>query len=257
MKDIILYPLSIFISIFEHIGKYFDLMFKTLRSFRTWHLYLDSIPDHIFSLGIASLPIVIFTGLFSGMVTAVQAAYQFESGLIPTWYVGGIVGEAVLLELGPMITGLVMTGRVGATIAAELGTMRVSEQIDALETLSFDPVSFLVMPRIVACAIMFPVMIIFADLFGIIGGYLAALSFMDVSSFDFIRGLKSWFRPWSAIFGLIKGFFFGLTITSIACYFGFYTKGGAQGVGKSTTTTVVVSCLSLVVLDYILAALLL
>ena len=257
MKDIILYPFSIFISIFEHIGRYFDLMFKTLRSFRSWHLYLDSVPDHIFTLGVRALPIVVFTGLFSGMVTAVQAAYQFESGFIPTWYVGGIVGEAIFLELGPMITGLVMTGRVGATIAAELGTKRVSEQIDALETLSFDPIAFLVMPRILACAIMFPVMIIVADLFGIIGGYLAALSSMDVTGFDFIRGLKSWFRPWSAIFGLIKGFFFGLTITSIACYFGFYTEGGAQGVGKSTTTTVVVSCLSIVILDYVLAALLL
>jgi len=257
MKNIFLYPLSAFISLFEHIGRYFDLMFKTLRSFRTWHLYLDSLPYHIYTLGITALPIVVFTGLFSGMVTAVQAAYQFESGFIPTWYVGGIVGEAVFLELGPMITGLVMTGRVGATIAAEIGTMRVSEQIDALETLSFDPVSFLVMPRILACAIMFPVMIVFADLFGIIGGYLAAISSMDVTAFDFIRGLKDWFRPWDAIFGVIKGFFFGITITSIACYFGFYTTGGAQGVGKSTTTTVVVSCMSIVALDYILAALLL
>ena len=257
MKDIILYPLLIFVSLFEHIGRYFDLMFKTLRSFRTWYQYLDSLPHLIFSLGVTALPIVLITGLFSGMVTAVQAAYQFESGFIPTWYVGGIVGEAVFLELGPMITGLVMTGRVGATIAAEIGTMRVTEQIDALETLSFDPVSFLVMPRILACAIMFPVMIIVADLFGIIGGYLAAISSMDITGFDFIKGLKDWFRPWDAFFGVIKGFFFGITISSIACYFGFYTTGGAQGVGKSTTTTVVVSCLSIVILDYILAALLL
>ena len=257
MKDIILYPLSFLVSLFEHIGRYFDLMFKTFRSFKTWHLYFDSLPHHIITLGINSLPIVVFTGLFSGMVTSVQAAYQFESGFIPTWYVGGIVGEAVFLELGPMITGLVMTGRVGATIAAEIGTMRVTEQIDALETLSFDPISFLIMPRLVACAIMFPVMVIIADLFGIIGGYIGAISSMDLTSYDFIRGLKSWFKPWDAIFGIKKGFFFGIAITSIACYFGFYTTGGAQGVGKATTTTVVVSCLSIVILDYILAALLL
>ena len=257
MKELIVYPLSFFVVLFEHIGRFFDLMFKMLRSFTTWHLYLDTVPKHIMSLGVSALPIVIFTGLFSGMVTAVQAAYQFESGFIPTWYVGGIVGEAVFLELGPMITGLVMTGRVGATIAAEIGTMRVSEQIDALETLSFDPISFLIMPRILASAIIFPVMIIFADLFGILGGYIAATTSMDVTAFDFVRGLKDWFRPWDAIFGIIKGFFFGITITSISCYFGYYTTGGAQGVGKSTTTTVGVSCLSLVVLDYILAALLL
>ena len=130
----------------------------------------------------------------------------FESGLIPNWYVGGIVGEAVFLELGPMITALVMTGRVGATIAAEIGTMRVSEQIDALETLSFDPISFLIMPRIIASAIMFPIMIIMADLFGILGGYLGAISSMDVTAFDFVRGLKDWFRPWDAIFGIIKAY---------------------------------------------------
>ena len=243
--------------LFENIGRYFDLMFRTIKTIRTWHLYISLLPNQIISLGISALPIVFITGLFSGMVTSVQAAYQFESGFIPTWYVGGIVGEAVLLELGPMITALVMTGRVGATIAAEIGTMRVTEQIDALETLSFDPVAFLIMPRILACAIMFPVFVIFADLFGIIGGYFGAITSLDVTGFDYIRGLKDWFRPWDAIFGVIKGFFFGITITSIACYFGFYTTGGAQGVGKSTTTTVVVSCISLVILDYILAAILL
>ncbi len=257
MKNIILYPFSLVFSLFENIGRYFDLMFRTLKSIKTWHLYINLLPNQIISLGISALPIVFITGLFSGMVTAVQAAYQFESGFIPTWYVGGIVGEAVLLELGPMITALVMTGRVGATIAAEIGTMRVTEQIDALETLSFDPVAFLIMPRILACAIMFPVFIVFADLFGIVGGYFGAITSLDVTGFDYIRGLKDWFRQWDAIFGVIKGFFFGITITSIACYFGFYTTGGAQGVGKSTTTTVVVSCISLVILDYILAAILL
>ena len=156
-----------------------------------------------------------------------------------------------------MITGLVMTGRVGATIAAEIGTMRVSEQIDALETLSFDPISFLIMPRIIASAIMFPIMVIMADLFGVLGGYIGAVTSMDITAFDFIRGLKDWFRPWDAGFGLVKGVFFGFTITSIACYKGFYTKGGAQEVGKATTSTVVVSCVALVFLDYLLAALLL
>ena len=97
-------------------------MFKTFRSFKTWHLYIDSIPHHIFALGVTALPIVVITGLFSGMVTSVQAAYQFETGLIPNWYVGGVVGEGVLLELAPMLTALVMTGKIGATIAAEIGT---------------------------------------------------------------------------------------------------------------------------------------
>ena len=148
------------------------------------------------------------------MVTSVQAAYQFDSGLIPNWYVGGIVGESVLLELAPMLTGLVMTGKIGATIAAEIGTMRVTEQIDALESLSFDPVSYLILPRIIAAIFMFPILIIISDCFGIFGGYIAAISSMDLTSAEFIRGLRSWFHPWDAWFGLIKGLFFGIAITS-------------------------------------------
>ena len=257
MKKILLSPIALLISLFEHIGRYFDLMIKTLRSFTSWHLYLGLLPDHMIRLGIATIPIVIVTGLFSGMVTSVQTAYQLESGFIPESYVGGIVGVTVLMELSPMITALVMTGRVGASIAAEIGTMRVTEQIDALETLSFDPISFLIMPRILSGAIMFPVMIVIADLFGIIGGYLAATFSLGITPFDYIYGLRSWFVPWDAIFGIIKAFSFGLAITSIACYFGYYTSGGAEGVGKSTTQTVVVSCISVVILDYLLAAILL
>ena len=257
MKNIILQPLSYLVQLFEHIGKYFDLMLKTLRSFTTWHLYLGFLPEHMVKLGISTIPIVIVTGLFSGMVTSVQTAYQLDSGFIPDSYVGGIVGVTVLMELSPMITALVMTGRVGASIAAEIGTMRVSEQIDALETLSFDPVSFLIMPRVLSGAIMFPVMIVIADLFGILGGYFAATVSLGISPYDYIYGLRDWFVPWDAIFGVIKAFSFGIAITSIACYFGFYTIGGAEGVGKSTTQTVVVSCITIVILDYLLAALLL
>jgi phospholipid/cholesterol/gamma-HCH transport system permease protein len=187
------------------------------------------------------------------MVTSVQAAYQFESGFVPNWFVGSIVGESVLLELAPMITGLVMTGKIGATITAEIGTMRVTEQIDALESLSFDPVSFLIMPRVLAAAIMFPILVIVADFCGILGGLFAAQSAMDVSAQEFIRGFRTWFRPWDAWFGLIKGVFFGVAITSIASYKGFTTEGGAEGVGKSTTSTVVISCMVIVFLDYVLA----
>tara|TARA_B100001142_G_scaffold323904_1_gene374732 strand:- start:329 stop:1102 length:774 start_codon:yes stop_codon:yes gene_type:complete len=257
MKNIIIYPLSYLVSLFEHIGKYFDLMFKVLRSFTTWHLYMGFLPEHMVKLGVSTIPIVIVTGLFSGMVTSVQTGYQLESGFIPDSYVGGIVGVTVLMELSPMITALVMTGRVGASIAAEIGTMRVSEQIDALETLSFDPISFLIMPRVVSGAIMFPVMIVIADFFGILGGYLAATVSLGISPYDYVYGLRDWFVPWDAIFGVIKAFSFGLAITSIGCYFGFYTVGGAEGVGKSTTQTVVVSCITIVILDYLLAAILL
>jgi phospholipid/cholesterol/gamma-HCH transport system permease protein len=205
------------------------------------------------NIGVQSIPIVMLTSLFSGMVTSVQAAYQFESGFVPNWFVGSVVGESVILELAPMITGLVMTGKIGATITAEIGTMRVTEQIDALESLSFDPVSFLIMPRVLAAAIMFPILVIVADFCGILGGLFAAHSSMDVTTQEFVRGFRTFFKPWDAWFGLIKGVFFGVAITSIASYKGFTTEGGAEGVGKSTTSTVVISCMTIVLLDYILA----
>ena len=257
MFRFIITPINILISFLEGIGRYVELMFNMFRSIFTWHKYLGFTVDHMYQTGILSIPIVIMTSLFSGMVTSVQAAYQFESGLIPNWYVGGVVGEGVLLELAPMLTGLVMTGKIGATIAAEIGTMRVTEQIDALESLSFDPISYLIMPRILAAIFMFPMLIVIADIFGIFGGYIAALSSMEITTAEFLRGLQSWFRPWSAWFGLIKGVFFGIAITSIACYQGYFTSGGANGVGKSTTASVVFSCMTIFILDYVLAELLL
>ena len=254
---IILSPFYIIISFFEGIGRYVELMLSMFRSVSTWNKYLGLSIEHMHQIGILSIPIVIMTSLFSGMVTSVQTAYQFETGLIPNWYIGGVVGESVLLELAPMLTALVMTGRIGATIAAEIGTMRVTEQIDALESLSFDPVSYLIMPRILAAIVMFPMLVIVADIFGIFGGYMAALSSMDITTSEFLRGLRSWFRPWDAWFGLIKGIFFGIAITSISSYQGYFTDGGANGVGKSTTAAVVFSCMAIFVLDYLLAVILL
>ena len=254
---LLLFPIRLFVTFFENIGQYFLLISKIFRSISSWNLYLPSTLDQMVIIGIKSIPIVIIISLFSGMVTSVQAAYQLKAGLVPIWFVGSIVGESIILELGPMLTGLVMTGSIGATIAAEIGTMRVTEQIDALESLSYDPVSFLIMPRIVASLIMFPILVIIADIFGIIGGIVAAQNALDVSLQEFMRGFRVWFRPWDAWFGLIKGLFFGFAITSIACYKGYHTHGGANSVGRSTTSTVVVSCVSIVLLDYILAELLL
>jgi phospholipid/cholesterol/gamma-HCH transport system permease protein len=252
MFRFLFYPFNLLIDSLEGIGRYVELMASMFRSIFSWHKYLSLTVDHLFHIGILSIPIVILTSLFSGMVTSVQAAYQFESGFVPNWFVGSIVGESILMELAPMMTALVMTGRIGATIAAEIGTMRVSEQIDALESLSFDPISFLIFPRIVAALIMFPLLVIIADFFGIIGGMFTAINAMDISQAEFIRGLRSWFRPWDAWFGLIKGLCFGISITSIACYQGYFTTGGANGVGKSTTSTVVISCVMIVFLDYFL-----
>jgi len=257
MKKIFTKPIEIIIDIFENIGRYFQLLTRVFKNTSFWTTYPDNIIDQMIQIGSKSVPIVIITSLFSGMVTSVQGAYQLTSSLVPKWYIGGLVGESILLELAPVITGLVMAGRVGASITAEIGTMRVSEQIDALETLSIDSIGYLIFPRIVAGTLMFPVLIIVADFFGIFGGWITCVTTLDLNTFQFIKGLRSWFNPWDPFFGIIKAVCFGFAITSIACYFGYYSKNGAEGVGKSTTSTVVVSCIAILVLDYLLAEILL
>ena len=263
MRNFFNYPFHLFYNSIESLGKFTMFIFSTFKSIDKWYENLSNILNQMIIIGIKSMPIVIFTSLFSGMVTAVQAAYQFNMDLgiatVPHQIVGGVIGGSILIELAPMITGLVMTGKIGATIAAEIGSMRVSEQIDALEALSFDPVAYLIMPRILTAFIMFPILIMVSDFFGIIGGMITSINTMpgDFTAAIFLRGFKETFRLWDVIFGLIKGTAFGFAITSIACYKGYYTNGGAQGVGKSTTETVVLSCIAIVILDYILAELLL
>ena len=257
MKKIFINPIVLIIDFFENIGKYFRLLVRVFKNPEFWTSYHSNILEQMIQIGSKSLPIVIITSLFSGMVTSVQGAYQMTSSLIPNWYIAGLVGESVILELAPVITGLVLAGRVGANIAAEIGTMRVTEQIDALETLSIDSIGFLVFPRIVAGTLMFPVLIIIADCFGIFGGWITCVTTLDLNTFQFIKGLRSWFNPWDPVFGLIKAFHFGFVITSIACFFGYYAKNGAEGVGKATTSTVVISCIVILILDYLLAEILL
>ena len=252
--------LSIFqklVNLFEGVGRFFYLMANIFRSYKSWSSFYPNSINQMITLGVQSIPIVILTSFFTGMVSSVQAAYQMESTITPKWYVGSLVGETILLELAPVITALVLAGKIGATITAEIGTMRVTEQIDALETLSVDPVAYLVFPRILAAFVMFPVIIIIADTCGIIGGIIASMNSLDLAPYQFMKGFKMWFKPWDAWYGIIKGLSFGLAITSISCYFGYYTKGGAAGVGKSTTSTVVVSCIAIMILDYVLASLLL
>jgi phospholipid/cholesterol/gamma-HCH transport system permease protein len=242
---------------FEGFGQYLILLSQVFRSFDVWHSYIPNTIDQMIVVGSRSIPIVILTSLSSGMVACVQGAYQMTTTLVPKWYLGGIVGNGVFLELAPLITGLVLAGRIGANIAAEIGTMRVTEQIDALEILSLDPVGYLLFPRIIAGTLMFPVLIVIADFFGILGGLIICVTTLDMNVYQFLKGLRSWFNPWDPIFGLIKSIHFGFAITSIACYFGYFTKGGAEGVGKSTTSTVVASCITILVLNYFLAEILL
>ena len=207
-------------------------------------------------LGVDSLPIAIFIAAFTGIVLSLQASYTF-TGAVPQYFVGALVGKTIILELGPVLTGLALAGRVGANIAAELGTMRVTEQIDALETLGYNPISYLVVPRVLAGVLMFPVIVAFANAVGILGGWITALNLLDMSTPQFVRGLRIFFQPFDVEFSLIKAASFGLAVTSIGSYFGFRTSGGAEAVGRSTTQAVVASSMLILVLDAFWAATLL
>jgi len=240
----------------EHLGRYVRFVWWTVRNIANAREYSENVFRQMVQIGIESIPIVIFVSTFVGMVTAVQSAYQIYSW-VPRVVVGGLVIKSVLLELTPLLTALVLAGKVGATITAEIGSMRVTEQVDALEAMGFDSISFLVTPRILAGIFMFPILVVFGNLVAVLGGYFGAVVIANIPPGAFIRGIKASFVTMDAVYGLTKATFFGYTITSIACYQGYYVKGGAEGVGNATMATVVLTCLTIVLLDFILASVLL
>ena len=207
-------------------------------------------------LGVNSLPIALFLSAFTGIVLALQASYTF-TGTIPLYFVGALVGKTMIMELGPVLTGLALSGRIGANIAAELGTMRVSEQIDALETMAYNPVSYLVVPRVLAGTLMFPLIVTFANVVGIIAGWITSMNMLGLSTTQFVRGLRLFYDPFDITFYLIKSMSFGFVITLVGCYQGFHTRGGAEGVGAATTRAVVIAGMLILVLDAFWAAALL
>ncbi len=218
-------------------------------SFKRFHL----IAEQMLYMGVNSLPLILVTSIFTGGVASVQAAYMF-SDYVPMRYLGTAVGKSVIMELGPVLTALVVAGRVGASIAAELGTMKVTEQIDALKTLALDPVKYLVTPRFVSGIIMLPVLTVFSDFIAILGGLLVSVVFLNVSSYTFLNGLKLFFHMRDLWAGLLKAFVFGGIIALVGCYQGFKTEGGAEGVGRSTTRAVVLASVMILITDYILAS---
>ncbi|RKX27612.1 MAG: ABC transporter permease [Candidatus Zixiibacteriota bacterium] len=214
------------------------------------------IVDQIYVLGVQSLPLIVIVSIFVGAVSAWQAAYQFKFIGAPLHYIGNAVGKAVVIELAPVLSAIVFAGRVGAGITAELGTMRVTEQIDALESMGISPIRYLVMPRILACLVMVPFLVIFANFVAIIGGLVVSVIGVDVSSETFLAGFRNSFKMGDLINGLIKAGLFGMLIGLVGCYEGFHTHGGAQGVGKATTTSVVISSVGILVFNFIFAVIL-
>jgi len=199
-------------------------------------------------LGVDSLPIAVFIAMFTGIVLALLASYSF-TGAVPLYFVGTLVEKTIALELAPVLTGLALAGRVGANIAAELGTMRVTEQIDALETLGYDPLSFLVAPRVLAGIVMFPVVVAVAMIVGCGAAWVSSISLLHLSSEEFAKGLRLFFETFDVRYGLVKSSSFGLAVTMIGSARGLNAEGGATGVGRAATSAVVYSAVAILTLD--------
>ncbi len=211
-------------------------------------------------IGDNSLPLVTVISVFTGAVSSWQASYQFEAvlgGSFSNDYIGQATSAAILIELAPVLVGIVVAGRVGASIAAELGTMRVTEQIDALETLAIDPVRYLAAPRFTAGWTMVPVLVVFASLIAHFGAYIVAFALLNISPFAFFSSVKQGFLIYNVFSGLIKALVFGGGTALIGCSIGFRTSGGAEGVGKSTIKSFVLASAFILIADYILAMILL
>jgi len=234
------------------IGQGFELLLELLRLLPgTWKVR-HQVGEQMHVVLIGSLPLAITTSVFVGAVTAVQAVYQMEA-YVPMSYLGTVVSKSVFIELGPVLVALVVGSRLCANYAAELGTMKVTEQLDALEMLAIDPMRFLGLPRFLAATLMMPVLTIFADAVAIVSGYTVSVATMGVTDTTFQEGMLSFFQGSDLASGLIKSLIFGAIIALSGLFFGFRTRGGAEGVGNATMMAVVASCLSILVADYLLA----
>lgn len=237
------------------VGRGFIMFGQTLLwSFRP-PFNLRNIFQQMEAIGVNSLPVVLIMSMFTGMVLAIQTYSGFKRFGAEN-YMGTVVALSMTRELGPVLTGLIVAGRAGAAMAAELGTMRVTEQIDALITMATNPVKYLVVPRFLAGFLMLPLLAAIADFIGIVGGYLIAVYLLNVNAVIYVRMTTKYVELNDIYSGLIKACVFGIIISSASCYKGFYTAGGAEGVGKATTGAVVLSMMLILIANYFMAALL-
>ncbi len=238
--------------IFTEVGLRVFFLRDTLRALGSPRTYMPLLTQHLRRIGVDSLPLAAIVAAFIGAVTAYQTFYQLFPG-VQFSVVGWILRQTIVLELGPLLTGLVLTGRVGARMTAEIGTMRVTEQIDALETLAFDPHAYLIVPRLIAALIMLPLLTIMANAIGIVSGGLVSVLATAVTINDFRDGLQLAFAPFQVIYSLMKATLFGGAIAFFCSYEGFMTGTGAEGVGNATARAVVLTSVVILFLDVLIA----
>lgn len=239
------------INFFQELGQIAQLLGGVIKSFTYIPKSKKIILYQMEHIGVNSLPLVLIISVFTGAVAAWQAAYQLK-GIAPLSFLGASTSRAIITELGPVLTGIVIAGRVGASIAAELGTMKVTEQIDALEIMAINPVRYLAMPRFLASILMMPVLVVFANAISVFGAFVVSNYFLGVSFAVFFESVKRFFLIQDLMAGLVKTIFFGGVTALLGCHIGFRTEGGAEGVGLSTIRSFVLSAALILILDYVL-----
>jgi phospholipid/cholesterol/gamma-HCH transport system permease protein len=242
-------------TLFFHIGRYFMLLFRVFSKPEKFSVYVRQIVYEMNSLGIGSLSIVSIISVFMGGVITIQAAFGFSSPWIPLYAVGFTTRESMLLEFCPTIVSLILAGKVGSNIASEIGAMRVTEQIDALEIMGVNSAGYLILPKIVAAMLINPFLIAISMFLGLVGGYLMGISSGACTSYEYIFGIQAFFEPWKLYYSFTKVVVFAFIITSVASYFGYFTNGGALEVGKSSTRAVVITSILILIFNLILTQL--
>jgi len=242
------------IKFIEEIGKYMILLRALFHRPEKFSMYWKETMRQMLDIGIGSIIIVGIVSTFVGAVTAVQFSNQIINlDIIPMWWLGYIVRDSMVLELAPTITGLLLAGKIGSNISSELGTMRISEQIDALEIMGVNTPAYLIGPKIIAGVFVMPILVTMAVSLGIVGGMLSGVIGNYYSVIEYVRGNQDSFEPYFATLMLMKSAVFGFIITSVSCYYGYNVKGGALQIGKASTKAVVNSCIIIIIANFLIA----
>jgi phospholipid/cholesterol/gamma-HCH transport system permease protein len=244
-------------NIFFHIGRYFMLLRRVFAKPEKFSMYFRQIVYEINSLGIGSLWLIAIISVFMGGVITIQSAYNFTSPLIPLYAVGLGTRESIVLELSPTIVSLILAGKVGSNIASEIGTMRISEQIDALEIMGINSASYLILPKVLAAMFINPFLIVISMFLGVLGGYIFGVASGACTSYEYIFGIQSFFIPYNIYYSLTKTVVFAFIITSVSAYHGYYTMGGALEVGQSSTRSVVYNSVLILIANLVITQIML
>lgn len=244
------------LEIAKNTGKYFLMISRIIDKPKKWKVFAQQLSIELEKIGLNSISIVVIISFFVGGVISIQTAYNLESPLLPTYIIGLASRDSLILEFSPTMVSLILAGKVGSSIASELGSMRVTEQIDALEIMGINSASFLILPKIITSILFFPLLVILSMGIGMIGAWIGALS-ADITTAEFLFGLKYEFNPFYITYAIIKTIFFAFIISSVSAFFGYYTKDGAIAVGKSSTRAVVTSSILILIFNYILTDLIL